>query len=114
MADPTTPVPEADPSPRVSSPRPLPSDERAARAARKARQPGAVQKLVHLTFDRRALLLVIFVLAAALAVQPMLFVNRLVEGEKVFAIDAEGNIIMGPSVRFERSERLHSLIASEA
>jgi hypothetical protein len=95
------------------SPRPSVLDEHAAKAATEPKR-SVTQKLVNLTFDRRSLLLVIVVLVVGLVVQPMLFVNRLVEPEKVFAIDAAGNIVMGPSVKMEKSSRLHTLAAAQA
>ena len=105
---------EVEPTEFVPAPRPTRSDERAAAAVAASKQPGAMQKLINLTFDRRSLLGVIFLLIVGLVVQPMLFIGRLVEPEKIFAIDAEGNIIMGPAVRFEKSTRLHTLMADEA
>jgi hypothetical protein len=98
----------------LSIPRPSPIEERAAAQEVTAKQPGVLQKLINLTFDRRALLLVIFLLIAGLVVQPWLFVSRLLEPEKIFAIDAEGNLIIGPAVSFNKSTKLHSLIAAQA
>ena len=106
--------PEVDPNALISAPRPTPGAERAAAAVVASKQPGAMQKLINLTFDRRSLLLVIFLLIAGLVVQPMLFIGRLLEPEKIFAIDAEGNLIIGPAVSFNKSTKLHSLIAAQA
>jgi hypothetical protein len=103
-----------DPTVPLSVPRPEPIDERAAAAVVAAKHPGAFQKLINLTFDRRSLLLVIFLLIAGLVVQPMLFIGRLLEPEKVFALDAEGNLIIGPATSFNKSHKLHSLIADQA
>lgn len=104
---------QADPNALISAPRPTAADERAA-AVVTAKQPGAMQKLINLTFDRRSLLLVIFLLIFGLIVQPMLFIGRLLEPEKVFALDAEGNLIIGPATTFNKSTKLHSLIAAQA
>jgi hypothetical protein len=97
----------------LSMPRPSATEDDAVKTATAPRRT-VVQKLINLTFDRRALLAVIALLVAGLVVQPMLFVNRLVEPEKVFAIDAEGNVIMGPAARFAKSEKLQTTMANAA
>jgi hypothetical protein len=104
---------EVDTEDLIAVSRPGVSDEQAAKQA-PLPQRTVAQKLIHLTFDRRALLLVIAGLVVALVVQPKLFVDRLVEPEKVFVIDAEGNIVMGPVVRFEKSEKMQRLLATQA